>query len=277
VFIFLPVVQAAYYSLFHWNGLGPLADFIAQRNFVLAFTDKVFLGALYHNVLILLFSLVIQLPFALILALTLGKTLPGRTFFRTIFFMPFILSDVIAGLIWQFIYEPEGQLNAALQHVFPGNQGQGPLADPKLVLSAIFLVILWKYFGLHLVLYVAAIQNIPDEVVDAARIDGASPLQVVRYINIPLIASTIRLSAFLSALGSLQYFDLVYVMTLGGPIHASETMTTYLIQYGFKSFEMGYGSAVGVIIFVICFIFSLMYQRFIMQRDLAGSVTQAPA
>jgi len=102
-----------------------------------------------------------------------------------------------------------------------------------------------------------------------------SPLQVVRYINVPLLGSTIRLTVFLSVLGSLQYFDLIWIMSGGGPVHASETMATYLMRYGFQSFSMGYGSAVGVIMFGLCFVFSFMYQRLIMTRDLAGSITKA--
>jgi raffinose/stachyose/melibiose transport system permease protein len=275
-FILFPVGQAAFYSLFRWNGLGPLTDFIGVKNYSLAFSNSVFLGALLHNVEIVVLSLLVQLPFSLILALIIGKNLPGRTFFRTIFFMPYILSDVVAGVIWSFIYRPDGGLlNTILQHLFPGFQGQLWLADPKIVLASIFVVMVWKYFGLHLVLYVAAIQNIPDEVVEAARIDGASPLQVVRYINVPLLGSTIRLTVFLSVLGSLQYFDLIWIMSGGGPVHASETMATYLMRYGFQSFSMGYGSAVGVIMFGLCFVFSFMYQRLIMTRDLAGSITKA--
>ncbi|HLZ61798.1 MAG TPA: sugar ABC transporter permease [Ktedonosporobacter sp.] len=274
VFVFLPMIQAAYYSLFSWNGLEPLQDFVGLQNFYTAFKSTVFTMAFLHNILILVFSLGLQLPLTLLLALIIGKRLPGRAFFRTIFFMPFILSEVITGVIWSFIYQPDGLINTTLAHLIPGYQVLW-LASPQLVLGSIFFVMCWKYFGLNLVLYVAAIGNIPDEIEEAARIDGATPLQIVRHINIPLVASTIRLTMFLSALGSLQYFDLIYVMSNGGPIHASETMATYLYQYGFKSYEMGYGSAVGLIIFLICFVFSLMYQRLIMSRDLAGTGAQA--
>ncbi len=275
VFVFLPVIQAIYYSLYHWSGLGPLIDFVGLKNYVLAFSNGVFLGAFTHNLVIVVLSLLIQLPFSLLLALIIGKTLPGRTIFRTIFFMPYILSDVITGVIWSFIYQPTGGLNIVLQHLFPGYQPQLWLADPRMVLLSIFVVMIWKFFGFHLVLYVAAIQNIPDEVVEAARIDGASPFQVTRYINVPLLGSTIRLTILLSALGSLQYFDLIWIMSNGGPVHASETMATFLYKYGFQSFEMGFGNAVGVIIFAMCFVFALMYQRFIMSKDVAGSITEA--
>jgi raffinose/stachyose/melibiose transport system permease protein len=162
-----------------------------------------------------------------------------------------------------------------LQVLIPGFQAQAWLGNPSTVLISIFVVMIWKYFGLHLVLYVAAIQNIPNEIVEAARIDGASIMQVVRHINLPLMGSTIRLSIFLSALGSLQYFDLIWIMSNGGPVHASETMATYVYKSGFQSFELGYGSAIGVIMMLICFAFSLLYQRFIMRRDLAGSLTAA--
>ena len=276
VFVLLPVVQAGYYSFFDWSGLGPLTDFVGLKNYALAFKDKVFLAALGHNLLIVVLSLVIQLPLSLLLALVLGKSLPGRTFFRAIFFLPYILSDVVVGVLWSFIFRPEGGLlNATLQHVIPGYQLQLWLGDPKMVLISIFIVITWKYFGLHLVLYSAGLQNIPDEIIEAAYIDGASWFEVVRYITLPLLGSTIRITILLSVLGSLQYFDLVWVMSQGGPVHASETLTTYLITYGFKSFAMGYGSTVGVFMFMICFVFALMYQRFIMRQDLAGSVGEA--
>ncbi len=277
VFVFLPVFQAAYYSFYRWNGLGPLVDFVGLRNYMLAFTNQVFLGAFFHNILIAVLSLFIQLPFSLQLALIIGKDMPGRAFFRTIFFMPYILSDVIAGLVWSFIYRPDGGLNTVLPHLFPGYQTQLWLADPKTVLLCIFVVMVWKFFGFHMVLYSAAIQNIPDEVVEAARIDGASSLQVMSNIYVPLLGSTIRLTILISALGSLQYFDLIWVMSLGGPVHASETMATYLFKYGFQSFEMGYGSAVGVLIFALCFVFALMYQRFIMSKEVAGSVAEIQA
>jgi raffinose/stachyose/melibiose transport system permease protein len=271
--VIFPVVQAFYYSLWNWNGLGPLTDFVGLRNFATALKSSTFLAALSHNLIILVLSICVQLPISLGLALTIGKRLPGRTFFRMIFFMPFILSEVVAGVIWIFIYQPGGLLTVIWQHMFPGTQSPLWLADPHIVLFAIFGTITWKYLGFSLVLYAAGLQNIPDELEEAARIDGASTFQVVRHVTLPLLGSTIRLTVLLSALGSLQFFDLIWIMTNGGPIHATETMATYLMKSGFESFNMGYGSAVGVIMFLICFVFAIFYQRFVMSRDLAGSVT----
>lgn len=266
--VLLPVLQAIYYSFFRWNGLGPLQNVIGLANYTRILGDRVFLGALSHNVQLVVLSLVIQLPLALGLALLVGRGLPGRAIFRTIFFLPFVLSEVVSGVIWNFIYLPEGGLvNKLLAVVAPHVGATALLADPKTVLYALFVVITWKYFGYHMILYVAGLQNIPAELEEAAQIDGCGTFQTLRYITIPLLGSTIRLTIYLSVLGALQIFDLVWVMTTGGPVGASDTMATYLYKFGFQRFQLGYGSAIAVIIFLICFSFSLIYQRTVMRRD----------
>jgi raffinose/stachyose/melibiose transport system permease protein len=189
-----------------------------------------------------------------------------------IYFLPFVLSEVVTGLIWSFIYHARaGLLNWLLALVFPTWDPPSWLGTPNLlVLLSIFVVITWKYFGYHMILYVAGLQNIPAEIEEAAQIDGASGWQVIRYIIIPLLGPTIRLTVYLSVLGSLQIFDLVWVMTQGGPANASNTMATYMYQFGFLRSQLGYGSSIAVIMFVICFSFSLIYQRQVMRRDFAG-------
>jgi raffinose/stachyose/melibiose transport system permease protein len=154
-----------------------------------------------------------------------------------------------------------------LQAVAPGIGETALLANPNTVLYAVFIVITWKFFGYHMILYIAGLQNIPYELEEAAQIDGCDRLQTLRYITIPLLGSTIRLTIYLSVLGSLQFFTLVWVMTTGGPVNASDTMATYLYKFGFQRFQLGYGSAIAVIMFLICFGFSLVYQRFAMRRD----------
>jgi len=277
VFVLLPVGQAAYYSLYRWNGLDPLVHFVGLNNYIrIITTDHVFLKAVTNNVTIVALSLLLQLPFSLVLAMMIGRKLRGRTFFRTVFFLPYVLSDVVTAVIWMFIYRPDGGfLTAFLQAVFPNSQPPAFLANPNTVLFAIFVAMIWKYFGLHLVLYLTGIQNIPDELIEAARIDGASGVQIARYVTMPLLGSTIRLSVLLSALGSLQYFDLIWIISDGGPVNASETMATYLVHSGFKQFALGYGSAIGVVMFILCFGFALLYQRIVMREDLAGSVTSS--
>lgn len=275
IFVVWPVVQAAYFSLFKWNGLGPLQDFVGLQNYLNILQDGLFRTALGNNLFILVLSLAIQLPIALGLALLVGRKLRGRAFFRLLYFLPYVLSEVVTGLIWSFIYHPDfGLLNSIIQAIFPAFEKQVWLGF-DLVMPALFVVITWRYFGFHLMLFVAGLQDIPPEIEEAALIDGANGAQAMRYVTLPMLGTTIRLSIYLSVLGSLQFFDLIWVMTLGGPVNASETMATYLVKFGFQRFALGYGSAVAVILFVLCFVFSLIYQRFALRRDVEGATTSA--
>lgn len=275
LFVLYPIAQAMFYSLWDWKGLGPLQKFIGLENYRRALTDGVFQMAISHNLIIVALSLAIQLPIALGVALLIrGNTVPGRTLFRTIFFLPYVLSEVVVGIIWVFIYRPDtGLVNVVFSAIVPGFEPRGFLGDTSTVLIAIFVVITWKYFGFHMILYLAGLQGIPTDLEDAARVDGATPGRVLRDITLPLLGPTIRVSVFFSVLGSLQFFDLIWVMTKGGPVNASNTMATYMYTYGFQRFQLGYGAAVTLIIFLICLVFSLSYQRFVMRRDLEGALT----
>jgi raffinose/stachyose/melibiose transport system permease protein len=273
-FVLYPIVQAAFYSLYEWKGLGPLQNFIGIENYRRVLGDSVFQMAIRHNLIIVALSLCIQLPFALAVALLIRGNVPGRALFRTIFFLPYVLSEVITAIVWVFIFRPDtGLINVILGAIVPGFETRGFLGNPETVLIAVFIVITWKYFGFHMILYLAGLQSIPSELEDAARVDGATPLRVLRDITLPLLSPTIRVSIFFAVLGSLQFFDLIWVMTKGGPTNGSNTMATYMYTFGFQRFQLGYGAAVTLVIFLICFGFSLAYQRFVMRRDLEGALT----
>jgi raffinose/stachyose/melibiose transport system permease protein len=230
--------------------------------------------AVQHNLTIAVLSLLIQLPIALGVALLLRGAMPGRAVFRTIFFLPYVLSEVITAIVWVFIYQPDtGLLNVLFSAVVPGFEPRGFLGDPSVALTAVFVVITWKYVGFHMVLYLAGLQGIPRDLEDAARVDGASPLRVLRDVTLPLLGPTIRVSVFFAIIGSLHFFDLMWVMTKGGPVNSTNTMATYMYTFGFQRFQLGYGAAASLVIFLICFVFSVTYQRFVMRRDLAGAMT----
>lgn len=272
VFVIYPIFQSIYYSLFNWKGFGPAVDFVALDNYKRILTDRVFLIALKNGIIIVVLSLVLQLPMSLGLALLVGRDLPGRAFFRTIFFMPYVFSEVIVAIMWLGLYNPDpdrGLINALLV-LIPGVKAQPWLADPQTVLMCLFVVLTWKYFGFHMLLYMTGLQNIPSDIEEAARIDGANRRQLLTHITLPLLGSTIRTSVYLSVLGSLQQFILVWIMTKGGPVNASEVMSTYMYRFGFVRFYLGYGSAVSIVMFLICLIFSLAYQRLTPQRDYLG-------
>jgi raffinose/stachyose/melibiose transport system permease protein len=267
-FVVYPILQSVYYSLFDWNGFGPAVDFVGLDNFKNILGDKVFLKGVTNALLIILFSLAFQLPLSLLLAVLVGRDLPGRVIFRTIFFMPYVLSEVITALMWLFIYNPDperGFVNAVV--VFFGGEAQSWLGNTDLVMPAIFVALTWKYFGFHMLLYLTGLQNIPEEIEEAGRIDGANAFQNFFYITLPLLASTIRTSVYLSILGSIQQFILVWIMTKGGPVNASETLSTYMYRFGFVRFQLGYGSAVAIYMFILCLTFSIIYQRLTRQTD----------
>jgi len=269
IFLVYPVFRSVYYSLFSWKGFGPAVDFIGLNNFKRILTDWIFLKAVGNGLLIVVLSLTIQLPFSLALALMVGRNMRGRAFFRTIFFMPYVLSEVITGIMWLILFNPDpkrGFINAILI-LIPGLKAQPWLGDTKTVLLAIFVVLTWKFFGFHMLLYIAGLQNIAPEIEEAALIDGVSKRQMITYIKIPLISSTIRTSVYLSVLGSLQVFALIWIMTKGGPVNASEVMSTYMYRFSFVRFELGYGSAVAIVMLLISLVFSLAYLRLVRPAD----------
>jgi raffinose/stachyose/melibiose transport system permease protein len=276
VLVLLPIVQAAYYSLFRWNGLKPLTDFVGLANYEKALSDPVFIGAVSHNLLIIILSLTLQIPFALGLALMLNRRFRGRAILRLIFFAPYVISGVITAIVFQLILLPDGLADRALEGAGLGAFVQGWLADPSIVMLTMFFIITWKYFGFHMILLLAGLQGIPRELEEAAAIDGASRWQVTRRITLPLLGPTLRVSVFLSMIGALQVFDIIWVTTRGGPVNASNTMATYMIDWGFRRTQLGYGSAAAVILFLMALVVALVYQRYVLRRDVEGALTTGP-
>jgi raffinose/stachyose/melibiose transport system permease protein len=268
LFVIYPIFRSAYYSTFDWKGLGPAVDYIGLKNYAKIFADKVFLKAIQNVVVIIVCSLALQLPLAMMLAVMVGRDLPGRTIFRAVFFLPYVLSEVNTAIMWMLLYNPDperGLLNGIL--VMLGLSPVNWLADMKVVLFAVFITLTWKYFGFHMLLFLTGLQNIPTEIEEAARMDGANAFQNFFKITLPLLSGTIKTSVYMSVLGSIQQFILVWVMTRGGPVNASETMATYMYRFGFVRFQLGYGSAVAIIMFILCVIFSLIYQRLTSKPD----------
>lgn len=273
VFVIYPIGQGIRYSLYDWNGLAPLTEFVGLENFSDAFADPTFRGALTHNGIIVALTLLLQLPFALFLAVLLDQDLRGRSLMRLLFFAPYVLSEVVTAVVWRQIFRPDGLLDAGVSAV-AGEQVQGLwIANPDIVLYSVFFVVSWKYFGFHMILMLAGLQQIPDELEEAAAIDGANWWQTFRYVTVPLLGPTVRVSVFLGIIGSLQLFDLVWVMTGGGPVDASNTMATYLIDWAFRRSQFGYASAVSVIIFGLSLFVALGYQRWALSRDVDGALT----
>jgi raffinose/stachyose/melibiose transport system permease protein len=248
--------------------MGPAEDFIGMANFKALFTDKIFLKAVANSFIIVALSLFIQLPMGLFLAILFGRGLRGQAFFRTIFFLPYVFSEAIVAVMWRILYNPEptrGFINAVFQAF--GWETQAWLGNTNLVLFSIFIVLTWKYIGFHMLLYITGLQNIPKDVEEAALIDGVNKRQMLRHITIPLLSGTIRTSVYLSVLGSLQVYAIVWIMTKGGPVNASEILSTYMYRFSFVRFQLGYGAAVAIIMLIIALIFSITYMSFVRRSE----------
>ena len=273
VFVIIPILQAAQFSLYKWNGLGPLTDFVGLKNYQVALASDVFWQAVGNNMLVIVLSLTLQIPFSLALAVLLNRRFPGRAIFRLLFFVPYVLSEAITGIVFSKLLMPDSVIDATLQRVGLEGLIQDWLGNTDVVMITLFVIISWKYFGFHMILLLAGLQGIPREIEEAALIDGAGRWQAFRYVTFPLIGPTLRVSIFLSVIGALQLFDMVWVMTAGGPLNASTTMAINMFKTGFIRQQMGYGSALAVLLFLCALVVALLYQRFVLRRDIDGAVT----
>jgi raffinose/stachyose/melibiose transport system permease protein len=275
-FVIFPVVMAAYYGFFKWKGFGPPTDFVGLQNYITIFQDAKFQDALMHNGFILVMSLVIQGPAAVALALLLNQRMRGRSVVRVLIFVPYVISEVIVGTGWGLMLKTTGAVNHFLIRIGLPDWTVEWLSDPKVAIWTLMVIISWKYIGFAVILFLAGLQSIPEELYEAAAIDGATYWQMQRSITLPLLGPTIRIWAFLSIIGSLQLFDLVfiiwgqYVATTAG----TSTMATYMVGEGRLAGNYGYGNAVAVVLFVISLAIALIYQRFVLRRDTAGALTE---
>lgn len=261
VFLVAPVVQASFYSMSSWNGFGVPSEFLGYDNYVAVLADPLFWRALGHNLVLITFMFVTVMPLAFGLAVLIADRIRFAIAFRLVFFLPFVLAEITAGLIWRFLLDGNyGLVAGVLPETFV-------LADPQLALYAVATVMVWKSFGFHLVLFIAGLQQIDRSLYEAADIDGASNWQKTMRITLPLLGPTVALSGFFIVINSLQAFDIVMAMTSGGPARATSTMVHYLYTDALSGFRVGFGSAIGVVIFFITLAFALAYQRITRRLD----------
>jgi raffinose/stachyose/melibiose transport system permease protein len=269
LFVVFPVVQAAYYSLYRWKGIGPITDFYGLKNFIAMFKDPIFITAFWNNIKIIVFSLLLQLPTAFLFALFIGRRpFLGSVLLRGLYFFPYVLAEIGIGIIWRFIYHPEFGIPTKIAQLINSAAGQvSLLGSTETAFGAIFIVIFWKYIGFHMILYVAGLQNVPSDLEEAAIIDGANKLQVVTNVIIPCLKSTLIISIFMSITGSFNVFDVVWAMGQGGPLHSTETLVVYLYNFGFRRNAFGYGSAVAIVVFLMCLVFNIIYQKYLVGEE----------
>ncbi len=268
IFISVPILMSVYYSLLKWDGIGR-GTFIGLLNYKELIADERFRSSFVNSILYAALSLFVQLPFSLLLAIVVANVKKGEKFYRTAYFIPVIISSVVIGQLWQKIYNGDyGLLNALLGafHI----PGQDWLGQEKTALIAAFIPNLWQYVGYHMLIMYAGIKSISQDINEAAKIDGASPTQIATKITIPMLKPIIKVCVTFSLIGALKIFDLIYVLTGGGPFNSTEVPTIYMYKEIFDSFHYGYGSAISIFVILECLLFTYLLRFVFRDKEELG-------
>lgn len=263
-FVYVPIIQNFYFSLFKMNSYTDEKIFVGLSHYVRIFKDDVFYTSLKNNITYAIISVICQVGVGTMLAILIESKLTGRlrNFYRNVLFMPSLISVTAVGLLWYFIYNPNvGMLNAVLTKIGLENLTHAWLAEPDVAIYSIIAMSQWQYTGYIMVLILVAIQKIPQELFEAAEIDGANGIQKSLFVIIPNIKEMLLVTSVITVIGAFKLFTEIYVMTMGGPYNTTQVLGTYLYQSAFMFDEMGYASAIAVIIFMITFTASIIQIR----------------
>ena len=270
IWVIGPAVYTMYLSLTEWDGLSA-PTFIGLENFRILFDDPVFLKSLLNNVKWLVIFMVIPVTMGLALAMILNKDIRGEKFFKASIYSPMILSPTVLGLIWGWMYDPAGGLiNTTLTALGLKYLTAGWLSNPKIVLYCIIAAAAWRHTGYVMVLYLTGLKGIPLSVLEAARVDGAKGWRMFWHILLPLLKPSTIIVLVVTIIDSFRAFDMVNMMTQGGPFNSSNVLANFMYMEAFHNYRMGYGAAVAVILFSIMFIFIVIYLREVVKAELAG-------
>lgn len=267
IFLLIPTISGMYYSFTDWNGLNPNYNFIGLGNFVESLKeDPDFLNSLWFTLKYVLVMIVLQNVLALVLAVLIESRTRSKGFFRTIFFMPNMISTIISAFMWTFVFSsvlPQIAEKTAIAFL-----GQSWLGDPKVSFFSIIIVSLWNGVGYMMIIYLAALQGVPQSLKEAAIIDGANAFQTLRSVTLPMITHAITICFFLTLNGAFKVYEVVYGLTGGGPGRSTQVITMNIYEEAFSNnFRYGYASAKSVILFAIVLIFTLIQLRVMKKRE----------
>lgn len=267
LFIIYPIVDSFWLSLYKWNGISANKTFIGLENWKDIITDMTFLKAFKNNMIIVVLSIIIQLPIAMAIAYFLDTGGRKLNLFKIVYFLPMLMSSVAVGFLFRYTYDPQFGLISAISSLFGGTDMVDLLGNSKIAIYAVIAVICWQFIPFYMVYFLAGLSSLPTEVYEAAIIDGATRGQYFWKVAMPCMKGTIKSASILSLVGSLKYFDLIYVMTQGGPSGATELMATYMYKNAFQINKMGYGSTVAAGMFIIITLISLVTLRIINGKE----------
>jgi ABC-type sugar transport system permease subunit len=268
VFTLVPLVSGVYLALLRWDGIEP-AVYIGLDNFRRMLDDNRLRTALEHNVQYAIGTVIGKMVLALFLALLLNRSMRGRAIYRTALFLPVVMSFVVVGILWTWIYNDSfGLVNNLLRGVGLGSLAQDWLGDTRLALWSLIVVDIWKWYGFHMVIFLAGLQTIPTELYEAARLDGAGRWRQLTGITLPLLKPVMVVNVTISLLGAMNVFDIPYVMTEGGPANSTNVTALYTYLQAFKFNRLGYGSAISYGMFLLITVIALIQLK-LMSRNTA--------
>ncbi|MFO7524959.1 MAG: sugar ABC transporter permease, partial [Ignavibacteriaceae bacterium] len=261
----VPVFFSFYLSFQKWNMFSGEATYVGLDNYIRMFESAEFWIVLKNTAIYTMGTIPLNMALSLAIAYVLNKKLAGKKFLRTAFFAPVIISPVAAAVIWRWLYDP----NFGLVNYFIGFFGFNPvnwLNEPTAAMFALIIMGVWKTFGINMVLFSAGLQGIPESYYEAAELDGAGRFAKFRHITIPMLAPTTFFIMIMSMISSFQVFDIVYVLTSGGPLGSTKVLVFYVYEYAFKFFEMGYASAISYFLFALLFVLTMIQIRYMKSK-----------
>ncbi len=265
-FVLYPALKAIYLSFTNFNMINE-AGFVGFANYVNVWRDPFFWAALKNTLLYMIIVVPILVFAPIFLAALVNKHIPGIAFIRAAIYLPVVTSLVISGLIWKWVYEEKGILNYFLIASGITDSPVAFLTDPANALFSVMAVTIWSGMGYYMVIYLAGLQSIPRDLYEVADVEGVSPWRQMIYITIPLLKPSIAIVTVMSSIAAMKVFEEVYVMTQGGPMDSTKTLVYYIYESAFTEFEMGYASAIGVILFLLTLAFSLINLRFLREKN----------
>jgi len=251
IFKLVPIFAGLYLALLQWDGIEP-AEFVGLQNFQRMLNDEVILIALFNNLKYALGTVIGKTVLSLFLAVLLNNALRGQAFYRTALFMPVVMSFVVVGILWSWLYNAQfGLINSVLRNVGLDFLILDWLGDTKVALWSLVVVDIWKWYGFHMVIFLAGLQTIPVELYEAARIDGATRWSQFWRITLPLLQPVMLVNVTLSLMGGFNVFDIPYVMTEGGPANSTMVMALHIYVRGFKFYRFGYAAALSYVLLTL--------------------------
>lgn len=268
LFIIVPAVSSVYYSFTSWDGINPVVEFVGLANYREIFTSSRFANALKNTVVLTIFISLFENVIALGLALLVDKVAKAKNLFRSLLYIPVLISGIVSGFIWRVMYNYNfGVINSILRSIGLENLCQDWLGNTGLTLISIGVVLVWKGAGYYMIIYLASLQSISSDILEAAEIDGAGPWQKFRSITMPMISGAFTINFTLSLINGLKVFDQINVMTDGGPGFTSETLVYLLYKVGFNEGRQGFGTAVGICLLVLIMALNAVQQKFLRSRE----------